>query len=342
VSAMPETDAEPRDSHIRTLSGVIRLKDEHRAFQRIVGESPAVLEVRRLLEVAAHAPLPVLFTGESGTGKSTFARALHDASPRGKKPFVEVNCAAIPETLFESELFGAEKGAHSTAMKRVEGKIDAAQGGTLFLDEIGDMPLAVQSKLLMFLQSRRYYRLGSTTPIQADVRVIAATNADLEELVRERRFREDLFYRLNVLGVRVPSLREREADIHLIAASILRAVGDAHGRRIPLSPAAEQAIAEHEWPGNVRQLENALQRGWVHAHAEGAARIEAHHLFATRSVPPPPENETYDEAMRRFQRAFLSQALEQNAWNVTQTAKKLGMARSHLNALIKTHGLCRR
>src|SRR5262249_49487318 len=149
---------------------------------------------------------------------------------RAKGPFVEVNCAAIPETLFESELFGAEKGAHSTATRRIEGKIDAARGGTLLFDEVGEMPLAVQSKLLLFLQSRRYYRLGSSTPIEADVRVVAATNAHLDELVRAKRFREDLLYRLNVLEVRVPALRDRREDVPLIAEAILKQLGEQHDR----------------------------------------------------------------------------------------------------------------
>src|SRR6185369_1188616 len=197
------------------------------------------------------------------TGKTALARALHESSPRARGPFVELNCAALPEALFESELFGAEKGAHSTATRRMEGKVDAAKGGTLFLDEVGEIPLAVQSKLLMFLQSRRYYRLGGSAPIEADVRVVAATNANLEDLVQKKRFREDLYYRLNVLEVRVPPLRDRPEDVGPIADAIVRSLGKAHDRPIPLSRAARTALAESEWPGNVRQLENAVQRGWA-------------------------------------------------------------------------------
>jgi DNA-binding NtrC family response regulator len=307
----------------------------------IAGQSRALGEVFRQVLVAAPVPVAVLVTGESGTGKTAIARALHDSSPRARGPFVELNCAAIPEGLFESELFGAEKGAHSTATRRIEGKVDAARGGTLFLDEVGEMPLPVQSKLLTFLQSRRYYRLGGAASIEADVRVVAATNADLEELVRAKRFREDLFYRLNVLEVRVPPLRERAEDIGPIAEAIVRALGKAHDRPVSLSRAARVALAEGAWPGNVRQLENVLQRGWAVALSEGAAAIEARHVFPERAAESEGEPATYEDALRRFQARFLKEALEQGGWNVSETARRIGLARSHLNDLIKAHGLAR-
>jgi transcriptional regulator with PAS, ATPase and Fis domain len=309
---------------------------------RVAGKSRALAEVFRMLTVAKDVTLPVLFTGESGTGKSAFARALHESSPRARRPFVEVNCAAVPEGLFESELFGAEKGAHSTAMRRMEGKIDAANGGTLFLDEVGDMPLAVQGKLLLFLQSRRYYRLGSATPIDADVRIIAATNADPEELVRAKRLREDLYYRLNVLGVHIPPLRERREDIEPIAEAIVSSIGLDHGRGIALTRAARVALSEGEWPGNVRQLENTLQRGWAIAASEGAAVIEPRHLYPDKPRQSLPTEEcTYEDATRRFQRAFLEQELARQDWNVSETARRIGIARSHLNDLVRAHGLVR-
>jgi Nif-specific regulatory protein len=308
----------------------------------MAGTSRALAEVFRQILVAAPVPVAVLITGESGTGKTAVARALHDSSPRGPKPFVEINCAAIPETLFESELFGAEKGAHSTATRRIEGKIDAARGGTLFLDEVGEMPFAMQSKLLTFLQSRRYYRLGGTAAVEADVRVVAATNADLPERVAERRFREDLYYRLNVLEVRVPPLRERPEDIAPIAEHLVRALGESHDRVIPLSRAARLALGESEWPGNVRQLENAVQRGWAVALSEGAPAIEPRHIFPDRAgAEPDAASATYEDAMRRYQGRFLREALEQSGWNVSETARRIGLARSHLNDLIKAHGLSR-
>jgi Nif-specific regulatory protein len=310
----------------------------------IAGASRALAEVFRQVLVAAPVPVAVLVTGESGTGKTAIARALHESSPRARGPFVELNCAAIPETLFESELFGAEKGAHSTATRRIEGKIDAARAGTLFLDEVGEIPLAVQSKLLQFLQSRRYYRLGGSAPIEADVRVIAATNANLEDLAQGRRFREDLYYRLNVLEVRVPSLRDRREDVGPIAEAIVLALGKAHDRPIPLSRAARVALTESEWPGNVRQLENAVQRGWAVALSESAMAIEPRHIFPDRpgaAAEEGGEAETYEEAMRRFQARFVREALEQNGWNVSETARRIGVARSHLNDLIRAHGLAR-
>jgi Nif-specific regulatory protein len=313
------------------------------AVSGVAGTSRALGEVFRQVLVAAPVPVAVLLTGESGTGKTAIARALHESSPRARGPFVEVNCAALPEALFESELFGAEKGAHSTATRRIEGKVDAAKGGTLFLDEVGEIPLPVQSKLLMFLQSRRYYRLGGSAPIEADVRVIAATNADLPELVADKRFREDLYYRLNVLEVRVPPLRDRPEDVGSIAEAIVAALGKAHDRPLPISRAARVALAESEWPGNVRQLENAVQRGWATALGEGAAAIEPRHLFPDRGGAAEGAGgaTTYEEAMRRFQAKFVREALEQNGWNVSETARRIGLARSHLNDLIKAHGLAR-
>jgi DNA-binding NtrC family response regulator len=310
----------------------------------IAGTSRALAEVFRQVLVAAPVPVAVLITGESGTGKTAIARALHESSPRARGPFVDLNCAAIPETLFESELFGAEKGAHSTATRRIEGKVDAARGGTLFLDEVGEMPFAVQSKLLTFLQSRRYYRLGGSAPIEADVRVVAATNADLPERVSAKAFREDLYYRLNVLEVRVPPLRERPEDVAPIADRFAASHGTEHGQAIPLSRAAKLALAESEWPGNVRQLENAVQRGWAVALSEGASTIEPRHLFpekAQAGAGDADEPKTYEDAMRRFQGRFLRESLEESSWNVSETARRIGLARSHLNDLIKAHGLVR-
>jgi Nif-specific regulatory protein len=352
----PEEDrahAELFAQHLAPLADRLLLREEgvaaadHTAELRgrlavtaIAGQSRALAEVFRQVLVAAPVPVAVLITGESGTGKTAIARALHDSSPRARGPFVEVNCAAIPEGLFESEIFGAEKGAHSTATRRIEGKVDAARGGTLFLDEVGEIPLAVQSKLLTFLQSRRYYRLGGAAPLEADVRVVAATNADLPARCAERRFREDLYYRLNVLEVRVPPLRERPEDVGPIAEAIVRALGERHERPLPLSRAARAALAEGAWPGNVRQLENALQRGWAVALSEGAPVIEARHIFPDRAEPEGGEA-TYEDALRRFQARFLREALTAHGWNVSETARAVDLSRSHLNDLIKAHGLAR-
>jgi Nif-specific regulatory protein len=324
-----------------------RVHRQRLRVESIVGRSRALAEVFRQVLVAAPVPVSVLITGESGTGKTAVARALHASSPRAAGPFVELNCAAIPETLFESELFGAEKGAHSTATRRIEGKVDAARSGTLFLDEVSEIPLALQSKLLQFLQSRTYYRLGSNAPLVADVRIVAATNADLEERVRLKTFREDLYYRLDVLSVRVPPLRERPDDIAPIADAIARSLGEAHGRIIPLARSARLALRESEWPGNVRQLENVLQRGWAVALSESAEAIEARHLFPARATNA---SSTIDEddlslgwqdATRRFQGNLLRQALSATGWNVTEAARRLGLARSRVNDLIRVYGLTR-
>ena len=310
----------------------------------VAGRSAALATVLQQILVAAPVPISLLVTGESGTGKTAVARAVHDTSPRHAGPFVDLNCAAIPEALFESELFGAEKGAHSTATRRLDGKIEAARGGTLFLDEIGELPLSVQAKLLGFLQSRSYFRLGGTKAVEADVRVVAATNRDLKELVAEKRFREDLFYRLDVLRIHVPPLRERVSDIALIADAILVRLAEQHGRRLALSRAAELALEESEWPGNVRQLENVIARGWATALAEGAARVDARHVFPDAKAEAPSdaeatEPEGWREATLRFQRRLLADTLAATSWNVAESARRLGVARSHMNELIRAHGL---
>ncbi|MEJ7729129.1 MAG: sigma 54-interacting transcriptional regulator [Polyangiaceae bacterium] len=339
-----ETDDGAAD-HTAVLRARLRVDDAggEQPLDSVAGKSRALAEVLRQIVVAAPVPIAVLITGESGTGKTAIARALHQSSPRGRGPFVEVNCAAIPEALFESELFGAEKGAHSTATRRVEGKVDAARGGTLFLDEVGETPLLVQGKLLQFLQSKRYYRLGSSAPLEADVRVVAATNQNLEELVAQKRFREDLYYRLNVLPVHVPPLRDRAEDVGPIAERIVQSLGLTHGRSLALSRAARIALAESEWPGNVRQLENTLARAWAVAFSEDSMTIEPRHVFPDRPAEAEePDAATYQDATRRFQARFLREALEASGWNVSETARRIGVARSHLNDLIKVFGLSRK
>jgi len=309
----------------------------------LAGRSESLAQVFRQIAIAAPVPIAVLITGESGTGKTEIARALHRSSPRASGPFVEVNCAALPETLFESELFGAEKGAHSTATTRLDGKVAAARGGTLFLDEVGEIPLAAQGKLLSFLQSHRYFRLGGVTEVEADCRVVAATNADLPELCAQKRFREDLYYRLNVLEIHAPPLRERPEDIGEIADALVQHLvqhpGDAGSRR-PLSRSARAALTNAEWPGNIRQLSNMLSRGWAVALSEGAGTIQAAHIFPDRGEGP--ERPTYQEAARQFQMRFLRDALEEDGWNVSRTARRLDISRSHLNDLIRAHELRRK
>ena len=326
-------DDEARRDHTAELRARLRV-------DRLVGTSRAMADALKQLAVASRVDATVLIDGESGTGKTEFARALHDSSGRASGPFVEVNCAALPETLFESELFGAEKGAHSTATRRMTGKIDAARGGTLFLDEVGEIPLALQPKLLQFLQSRRFYRLGGDAPVDADVRVIAATNVDLARAVKERRFRDDLYYRLNVLAIHVPALRERTEDIGMLADRIATEASRAVARAVPLTYAARAALTASEWPGNVRQLASSIQRGLAFAIEEGADAIDVSHLFPDR-----PANEaapvTWQDGLRHFQKQLLRDALDACDGNVSEAARRLGLARSHLHELLRSHGLGR-
>jgi Nif-specific regulatory protein len=248
---------------------------ESLALNGIVGRSPGLAAVLRQVALVAPLEVTVLLTGESGTGKSLLAKVIHDNGPRAAKPFIEINCGALPETLIESELFGALPGAHSTASRRIDGKVTAAEGGTLLLDEIALLPASAQGKLLQLLQSKQYYPLGSSTPVRANVRVIAATNVDLQRAVAEREFREDLYYRLHVLPVRVPSLSERRDDIAELAQHLLRVACERDGLpRVELSRNTLRAIETSEWPGNIRQLANVIEAAAIRAGAEGAQQIE--------------------------------------------------------------------
>jgi len=284
----------------------------------------------------------VLLTGPSGTGKTQLARILHENSPRAGQPFVELNCAAIPEALLETELFGAMQGAHSTATRRMEGKLDAAEHGTLFLDEVGELTSAMQAKLLQFLQSRQYYPLGCTKPRTADVRLIAATNVDLRTCVQEKRFREDLLYRLEVLPLRVPSLAERSDDIpELMEFFAIRACQAHRFGRLKFSPAGVQAGLCAEWPGNVRQLEHAVEAAVIRAAGGGSLAIEREHLFPNqaRTTTEPRDAQTFQQATRQFQERLLLDTLRDTGWNVKQTAERLDIARSHIYSLIRSFGL---
>ncbi|WP_438032338.1 sigma 54-interacting transcriptional regulator [Sorangium sp. So ce204] len=322
----------------------------------IVGRSRALAEM--LAQVAAAAPLDVavLLTGASGTGKTQLARVIHESSPRAHGPFVELNCAALPEGLLESELFGALPGAHSTAARKIEGKVAAAERGTLFLDEIGELKPYGQAKLLQLLQSKEYYPLGGARPVRADVRVIAATNIDLKVAVQRKEFREDLLYRLQVLPIRLPSLTERREDVALLSEHFCAKTCKAHGfSRLQLSVDALCAVEAAEWSGNVRELGHAVEAAAIRAAAEGVAQIERRHLFPAAAGASRPEKGavapvevgpyrglTFQEATRRFQAALLRDALEENGWNVTEAAAKLDLARSHAYRLVRAFDLSRR
>jgi Nif-specific regulatory protein len=234
--------------------------DTHAARYGLIGRSPALLQALGELERVSQSQATVLLLGESGTGKELFARALHLASGRCDRPFIKVNCSAIPDTLFESELFGHERGAYTGAVAARAGWFEQAHGGTIFLDEVGELPLAMQAKLLRTLQEGTLVRLGSTRELRIDVRLVAATNRELLREVEAGRFRQDLFYRLNVVPIRLPSLRERREDIHPLALHFLSRANQAHQRNIHLSPAAVERLVGHPWPGNVRELGNVVER----------------------------------------------------------------------------------
>lgn len=310
----------------------------------VIGRSPALAATLQQVVLIAPLDIIVLLTGESGTGKSQLARVIHDNSPRANQPFVEVNCATLPDTLIESELFGALPGAHSTATRRIDGKVAAAEGGTLFLDDVGDLPLGAQGKLLQLLQSREYYPLGASNAVQADVRLIAATNIDLKRAVTERSFREDLFYRLNVLPVRMPALAERRHDIEELAEFFCAEAVRHH--RLPsleLSRAAVRALESAEWPGHIRQLSHAVQAAVIRAAGSGASRVDREHLFPDSEAVPEDNGRHLglQEATRRFHRQLLCDTLESTEWNVAETAQRLEVTRSHVYNLIRAFGLKR-
>jgi DNA-binding NtrC family response regulator len=310
---------------------VVRLRAKVEGRERLgelLGRSERMQEIFQTIRQVARSRATVLIHGASGTGKELAARAIHDLGERSSGRFVAVNCAAIPESLIESELFGHERGAFTDAKERRIGKFEAASGGTLFLDEIADLALGVQAKFLRALQERRVERVGGTAPIDVDVRVIAATNRDLEQDVASGRFRADLFYRINVVPIELPTLPERREDIRQLAEHFLeRARREAdHGPR-KISRGAMAALERSPWPGNVRELENAIE------HAVSAGQVEGLRQ-AVRSG-----RLSFEEAIRDFERALLLEALENTAWNQTRAAERLQITRRALKLKMDRCGL---
>nr|WP_276572674.1 sigma-54-dependent Fis family transcriptional regulator [Nannocystis pusilla] len=310
--------------------------------EELVGSSSAVARVLREAAIAAPVDAGVLITGPTGTGKSLLARVLHRSGRRSRGPFVELNCAALPEALLESELFGAVAGAHSTATRRIEGKVAAAEHGVLFLDEVGELAPAAQAKLLHLLQNREYFPLGGASPVKADLRVIAATNVDLQAAVAQRTFREDLLYRLRVLTIRMPSLSERTGDIPELARHACAAVCESYGfSSLTISPATIYAIQTAEWPGNVRQLGHAIEAAAIRAQSEAATHIEPRHVFPERPTEPASQILSYQEATRQFQARMIRQALDEAGWNISEAARRLDIGRSYLHRLMASFGVTR-
>ncbi len=307
--------------------------EEYR-LDSLVGRTPAMIQVFKVVGQAAANRVNVLIRGESGTGKELIARAIHFNSPAASRPFVPVNCTAIPATLLESELFGHRKGAFTGATSDRRGRFAAAGRGSIFLDEVGDTPMEFQSKLLRVLQEQEYHPVGADRPQRTEARVIAATHRDLEEAIREERFRADLYFRLRVLEIRIPPLRERKDDIPELARHLLGLIARTLEHPCPaLSPRALEVLTEHDWPGNVRELENALTRALVVATGD---TIRPDHLdLAGAPAPPRPPLRSLDEVEGEHVRRIL----EATGWHKTRTAEILEISRPRLNRLIAKHGL---
>ncbi len=313
----------------------------------IVGNTAAVRDLFSLIDKVAPSPTTVLISGESGTGKELVARALHEGSDRADGPFIQVNCGAIPDNLFEAELFGYERGAFTGAVASKPGRIELADGGTLFLDEVGELPRDMQVKLLRALQERTVDRVGGVQPVRVDVRVVAATNVDLKLAVGAGAFRDDLFYRLNVIPIPLPSLRERIDDIPLLVEHFLRKFNDRLGRSVQrVDPEALAALLEHTWPGNIRELENLMERSVLLTEGEVIGLADLPGL--RRGTPGPMSRDDLDDLglkeyvrvhTAKLERARIRRVLNAEDGNVTRAARRLGISRKSLQTKMKEYGL---
>ena len=320
-----------------------RQKAKHRS--QLTGKSLTVEALREEIQRAAPTNATVLITGENGTGKELVARMLHQLSRRSQRAMIEVNCAAIPEELIESELFGHEKGAFTGAVERRKGKFDAAHGGTLFLDEIGDMSLRTQAKILRIIQEQNFERVGGSRPIQVDVRIIAATNKDLPKEIDSGRFRQDLYYRLNVIPIHVPPLRERLPDIPLLVEDFLTQMAheSTMGRK-EIDPGVYALLQSYPWPGNVRELRNFVERLVIMTpgqliHPEDLPRDFQQQVQHHSNLNDPYRLPSFKEARSSFEREYLIRRLEECSWNISLTAQQIGLERSHLHRKMKTLGI---
>jgi two-component system nitrogen regulation response regulator NtrX len=326
-----------------------RLEEENRYLRKktlaknsIDGNSPGVLALKQKIAAVASTDTWVLITGENGTGKELVARTIYQLGSRAEKPFVDVNCAAIPEELIESELFGHEKGAFTGAATKKRGKFEIASGGTILLDEIGDMSLKTQAKILRVLQEQQFQRVGGSRVLKVDVRVIAATNKDLASEIKKGTFREDLYYRLNVVPIEVPSLRERKDDIPLLADHFLDDCAiQNRSRRKHIDPEALDLLAAYPWPGNVRELKNLIERLVILVPGERITpddipiSYRTNDLSATAIEMDCLSIDDFKEAKKAFEEAYLRDKLRENDGNVSQTARRIGVGRSYLHKKLK-------
>jgi two-component system response regulator AtoC len=325
----------------RRLRG--ELEEKYR-FDHLIGESPAFQQVLRSITEVCGSRATVLIHGQSGTGKELVARAIHYNSPRCAKPFIAVNCAAIPEALLESELFGHTKGAFTGAISAREGRFAAAHGGTLFLDEIGDMPLSAQAKVLRAIQEQAFEPIGSNKKMSVEVRILAATHKDLRRMVAEREFREDLYYRLNVFPMTLPALRERQEDIPLLARHFLRVTADDMGKKlVGFTPGAEAAMAEYDWPGNIRELQNCVERAVI---VVRSATIDVQdlpwevlHGHGMTATPSPQVPQDLDAEMERLERSFIIEALKGTGGVQVRAAERLGISERSFWHRVKKLGI---
>ncbi|MBT0653680.1 sigma-54-dependent transcriptional regulator [Geomobilimonas luticola] len=344
---------------IVTVANVLnmrRLREENDSLRgqvlqdhEMVGSSSPLRQLREEITLVAPSDASVLITGENGTGKELVARAIHYHSPRRDNPFMEINCAAIPEELIESELFGHERGAFTGAVAQKKGKFELADGGTIFLDEIGDMSVKTQAKVLRVLQERKFERVGGTRTLEVDVRIVAATNKVLEDEIRAGNFREDLFYRLNVVSLKVPPLRERSDDIPALIVHFLQMFSRREGRQLKMMvPEAVALMKQYDWPGNVRELKNIIERLVI---MTAGQTISLSHLpdyiaggdesrgIGGGRLGGVLELNSLREAREEFEKEFIIQKLEEHDWNISKTAESIELERSNLHRKIKSYGI---
>ncbi len=321
------------EEEVKRLKEMVR---ERYDFKNIIGKSQAMTILLQQMAQIATVDSSIFISGESGTGKELVARAIHMASSRKEKPFVEVNCAAIPENLFESELFGYEKGAFTGAVKKTRGYLAQADGGTLFLDEIGDMPLSVQAKLLRVLQEKRFQPLGSEQPVEVDFRLISATNKDLIHEVREGRFREDLFYRIHVIPLKIPPLRDRKDDIPLLVEHFIGKFNEKMQKGVKkIAPRAMKKLLAHDWPGNVRELENVME--YAMAMCQGNTITDD--LIIISRLPGVGILRPLKEERDAFERDYLTRLLRHTGGNVSKASEIAGKYRADFYSLLKKHNI---